>query len=397
VAAFKPKKAQNNEQPQDFTAVGKDQLYRAKTDIDTFNAALQLAEDIHNPNRKMLYEVYNQVIQHGDLSAAMDTRSKRVLLKKFELVDDSGTEPKVHEEATNIFNKRWFRDFVKHAHETIYFGHTLLQLDPIGADGAPTAVKLIPRHHVNPHTKKVLFTSYHPDGIPYNEGRALDWLIEVCESEKSLGLLMKCAPYAIWNLIGTQTWSEFAEIYGAPRTIVYTKSDKNKLGIFQALSQMGSFGHLILNAEDRAEFMEAQTAQGKTVFESLCDYCDYKIARILLGQTMTMYDGASRAQGEVHMEVLDNITSADLVAMADIVNNKLLPILAKKLPYLNGLRFRYVDEINREAQMNLDKEVMKQWLLDPGYIKKTYGTLVLKPLAQSVSTDKETPEQKKDI
>jgi len=371
-------------------AIGKDQLFRGPIEIATFNAALQLAENLHRPNRKLLLEVYQQTLQHGDLSTAIETRFKRVLLKKFKLKRGETED----EAATKLFKKAWFREFVKLTLEKILYGHSLIQINALDTDGAPKSVQLIPRHHVDPVNKLVLHTAYEPNGLDYTSGKAANSVVEVCDHVWDLGLLMKAAPYVIWNLISTQEWSEFTEIYGMPRLAVFAQSDKNKQSIYNALEKMGSFGHIILNEKDRIEFLEAQQANGMTVFESFCNYCDAKIIRLIIGQTMTMQDGSSHSQSETHMEIFDNITSADMLMVEDVVNDKLLPLLAKRNLIFAGLQFEFVNEINREAQMKLDAEIMKYFELDATYLEETYGCKIVGPWTKAVVQE---PAEKKDI
>ena len=70
----------------------------------------------------------------------------------------------------------------------------------------------------------------------------------------------------------------------------------------------------------------------------MATWIDKQISKLVLGQTMTTDDGSSRAQGEVHEEVRQDITAADSIAIADTLNSSLV------VPYVNfnfGVQERY--------------------------------------------------------
>ena len=64
-------------------------------------------------------------------------------------------------------------------------------------------------------------------------------------------------------------------------------------------------------------------------------WIDKQISKLVLGQTMTTDDGSSRAQGEVHEEVRQDIAAADALAIADTLNSMLV------VPYI---RFNFGEQ-----------------------------------------------------
>lgn len=52
-----------------------------------------------------------------------------------------------------------------------------------------------------------------------------------------------------------------------------------------------------------------------------------EISKGIVGQTMTMDDGSSHSQAEVHLEIYQDITDADIMDMQDWLTDSFIPIL----------------------------------------------------------------------
>ena len=58
---------------------------------------------------------------------------------------------------------------------------------------------------------------------------------------------------------------------------------------------------------------------------------------------MTIEDGSSLSQSQTHLEVFENLVESDRTMLADIVNNQLIPRMAKHGFPVKGLRFEWDD------------------------------------------------------
>ena len=87
----------------------------------------------------------------------------------------------------------------------------------------------------------------------------------------------------------------------------------------------------------------------------MATWIDKQISKLVLGQTMTTDDGSSRAQGEVHEEVRQDIAAADALAVADTLNSMLV------VPYVNfnfGEQERYPEIIlYKPDEQNIEQVV----------------------------------------
>ena len=87
----------------------------------------------------------------------------------------------------------------------------------------------------------------------------------------------------------------------------------------------------------------------------MATWIDKQISKLVLGQTMTTDDGSSRAQGEVHEEVRQDIATADALSVADTLNSCLV------VPYINfnfGEQERYPEIVlYKPDEQNIEQVV----------------------------------------
>ncbi len=131
------------------------QFMRRRIDIDEWRSALTQAENVYNPNRQRLYELYNEIILDPHLSAVMDKRIRAVRNRTVQFI---GKDGKPDEAISELISQPWFFDLLLHAMEAIFWGHSLIEITR-KADGSLSAV-LIPRQNVIPEKGIVQLTPY---------------------------------------------------------------------------------------------------------------------------------------------------------------------------------------------------------------------------------------------
>ena len=113
--------------------------------VRTWRNAWQYAINVDYPNRVPLYDVYGDVEVDMHLTGCVGQRKGYVLNKSFRIVDKKGVE---NPDLTAVFESSWFKTFMDLALDSIYWGHSLIQLgDIIVVDGVPvfSNVLLVPR------------------------------------------------------------------------------------------------------------------------------------------------------------------------------------------------------------------------------------------------------------
>jgi len=146
------------------------------------------------------------------------------------------------------------------------------------------------------------------------------------------GVLRTCAWMYIFKNYAIKDWAAFAEVYGIPLRLgkydpSASKEDKDALRV--AIQAIGSDAAGIISKATEIEFIEAmQKTASVDVFKLLIAFTNGEMSQAVLGQTLTSDVGpegvGSRALGEVHADVRQDIKKADCRAIDRTITNQLL-------------------------------------------------------------------------
>jgi hypothetical protein len=169
---------------------------RSKKDIQQWRVALQQAENADNPKRLLLYNVYNEILLDAHLSAEIERRMNALLGSRFELYNEQG---EAQPEASELLRKDWFRTLLRALWERILWGHSLVEISTLTAEGLIADVRLVNRWHVLPEKGLVTVRQGDDAGIDFrNDKKFTPWLFELGDPY-DLGLLNKCVSHVIFN------------------------------------------------------------------------------------------------------------------------------------------------------------------------------------------------------
>jgi hypothetical protein len=342
-------------------------LNMTKKDISTWRQAWQLATHPETPRRGALYGVYNDVSVDLHLSGCIDQRKGFVMQKAFKLVDREGNE---NRELTELLEVEWFKDFIDLALDSRYWGHSLIQFGDIITVGERRqfeSVELVPRAHVVPEFGVI--TKEPGDdwqrGIRYREGKLAAWCIEAGKP-RDLGLLLKCAPAALSKKNMLAFWDAFGELFGMPvrigKTISRDPAEISK--VEKMLSDMGAAAWGLFPEGTEIEIKETTRGDAFNVYDQRINRANSDISKCILNQTMTIDNGSSLSQSEVHLEILRNVIAADADMIRDIINNRLLAFMEMHGFPVGGHRFEWDETVEYNPDQMRDIE---QMLLNAGY------------------------------
>lgn len=349
-----------------------------KQDVARWRRAWAIALNIDNPKRGALYSIYTDTLVDLHLTGCFIQRYHKTLLKAFVIVDKNGKED---DEALKIFKSKWFHHFLLRALESIGWGHSLIQLGDVFTDANGVMkfsdVELVPREHVCPEYGVLLRDrSDSPDqGIPYREGAVSDWCVEVGDSH-DLGLLLKCAPQAIAKKNMTTYWDVFGEIFGMPMRVGTTTSqnpaDRKQIEVM--LEEMGAAGWALFPEGTTIEIKESSRGDAYNVYDRRIDRANSEMSKGVLGQTMTIDNGASHSQSETHLEVFENICAADARLIEYVVNDDLIPKMIRLGFPLVGLTFKWDDAASYSPaeQRELERVMLQYFDIEPQYFINKY-------------------------
>ena len=111
------------------------------------------------------------------------------------------------------------------------------------------------------------------------------------------------------------------------------------------------------------------------VYDKRIDRANSELSKGILNQTMTIDNGSSLSQSEVHLEVFENVVEKDADLVKDIVNDQLLPRMVKHGFPVKGLHFKWDDSVDYtpEQQLEYEKMILDRFEVDPKYLIDKYG------------------------
>jgi Mu-like prophage protein gp29 len=342
-----------------------------------------MAINIENPNRQRLLAIYMDTMIDNHLSGAIGQRKDMVLQKAFKIADAKGIEKP---ELTTIFESKWFKDLMDYALDSTYYGHSLIELGEIveGDKRGFSYVKLVPRHHVCPEfgVIKVQASDEANKGISFRDGKIAKWVIEAGRPD-DLGLLLKVCPQAIAKRYMLAYWDTFGEIFGMPIRVARTASrdPQERSSLQKILKDMGTAASILVPEGTEIEIKETARGDAYNVYDQRVQRADAEISKCILGQTMTMDNGSSKAQGEVHLEVLKNIINQDADFIKDLVNDTLIPLMINEHGFsmLKGCHFEWDETVDYspEQQKSIEEMLLQHYDIDPKYFIEKYNIKIL--------------------
>ena len=351
------------------------QLYRIRTDLESYRNAVIAAESIINPQRYRLYQVYKSCELDAHLSACVQQRKNLILCRDYEVKDKNGDE---NEEKTKIIKAKWFRDLLVYAIDSLFWSHSLVQLDDI-VDDKYKCVDLIPRIYVKPEKHIVTTDPTSITGQDYLEKPFSDWCIGI-GSSTDLGLYLKAAPLVIWKKNAIGAWAEFIEKFGSPIRI--GKTDNNDLeavnNMENMLRNLGQSAWGVFRTDDIIELIESANRDSFQVYDMMIQRCNSEISKLILGQTGTMDEKAYVGSAEVQERVLEYLSDTDEYFINGVLNDQLVPLMIKHGLLADGDHI-YSEEdtdltIQEKAKIDIDFINTGKFTMDVEYIKEKYNT-----------------------
>jgi hypothetical protein len=350
-----------------------------KKDIGTWRSAWQMAINAENPQRARLYEVYTDVDIDLHLTGCIGQRKGMVQKKSFKFVDKNGKE---NTELTELFENEWFKDFCAYVLDSRYWGHSLVQFgDIVTVLGKRKfeKVELVPRRHVVPEYGVIVkeIGDEWKRGIDYRNGKLAEWVIEAGKTHE-LGLLLKCSPAALSKKNMLAYWDAFGELFGMPIRIGKTisRNQKEISKVEKMLSDMGAAAWGLFPEGTEIEIKETTRGDAFEVYDKRVERANSEMSKGILNQTMTIDNGSSMSQSEVHLDVFKNVVDADADFLRDIINNKLLPFMAMHGFAVEGYRFDWDESIDYtpQEQINIEQMILNGgYEIDPKYFAEKYN------------------------
>lgn len=356
-------------------------LYRKE--VADWQLSRQARRDPFNPITYLIQQLYKDAMLDNHLQGAIENRILRVVNKEVVLKDGND---KVDKNRSKQIQKRWFRYIVRKAMESKFYGYSMCFINDFSS-GSIRKVIDIPRENIIPERGLIVKEAFNSSGesIPYTQFP--NHLIYIQLLPEAVGILERIAPMTIYKRHSWASWDEFEQIFGVPiriaRTMINTKKHKDELQNW--LEVMGTASYGIFDKQTEIEIKENQKSDSFNVFMQKINTINKEMSKGILGQTMTMDDGSSQSQAEVHQQTYQDITDADIMDVQDWISDDFLPVL-RNLGYdiPEGYYVELVEKtvIKPKDKIKIDGELLRSGVpLTDEYLEDTYD----------VKIDKEKP------
>ena len=173
-------------------------------------------------------------------------------------------------------------------------------------------------------------------------------------------------------------WDTFGELFGMPirigKTISRDAKEINK--VEKMLSDMGAAAWGLFPEGTEIDIKESSRGEAFNVYDKRIERANREMSKGILNQTMTIDDGGSLSQSQVHLEVFENVVEADADFLRDVVNNSLLPFMAMHGFGVDGLAFEWDDSVEYTPAEQTAIETMLVnggYEIDPKYWVEKYN------------------------
>lgn len=326
-----------------------------------------------HPSTYGLQDVYMDTMIDGHLTAVINSRILYVQNKKYVVKDDTN---KIDRKKTALIAQGWFREIIRYAMESIFYGYSLIWLKTFQGNRVST-VELVDRRHVIPERGIVVQDIYDKEGISF--AQYPHHLLYV-QFDNSIGLLEKAAPLTILKRHSWANWDEFEQLFGIPIRIVKVPNLEAE-GVRQVenwLDQMGTAAYAILPTSADIEIKDGNRSDAHQVFSEKIKIVNAELSKLINGQTMTTDSGSSRSQSEVHERTQQEIRKADMANFLLWTNNVLIPALR-----FHGYPFSskdYVDKIESTQpfeRIRIDEVLLRSGVrLSKDYLEEMYDVSI---------------------
>ncbi len=365
---------------------------RGRKSIQDMVNAWIYAEHPTSPTIYKLVDLYEYLMLDEHLTAAIENNRKLPTLSANWILQDSSGA--ASDEKKALLQTEWFYDLVSSMLDSIFHGFTLTELQ---FDGKQVKdIINLERRCIIPQRKLVVPYQTARYGETW-EGTEIEDLYIFRFKPQQWGLLLKAAPNVIYKRYAMAAWVEHAETFALP--FMHAKTDIGDISkVTNLRNQLASAGRgrmAITDYSDELTASNISSSDAYRIYDQLAERCEKGISKLILGQTMTMADGSSRSQAEVHQDVLQLILTADMLMIETIVNTQLIPKLINLGYPLKGYRFCYhvTRELTLQDKINLYALLLQYYDISEEEIEEKFGVEVVAKAKEQASKQAAPVEQ----
>lgn len=347
-------------------------ISRTRADISSWKSALRSADNVENPRRAKLQNLYTDILLDAHLTAQIELRMQHSLSVPFSLKRDGQED----EEHTSLLKAaRWKNDIDRGILWSVFRGSPLLELT---TEGETLCVTTLPWNNIVPEKGVLLLSEDDSTGIDYRNCREYGtWILEF-GNRSDYGLLNKAVPHVLFKRFAQSCWSELCEIYGIPPRFIKTDTqDPEMLNRAESmLRDMGSAAYFIIDREESFEFAKGADTNGD-VYNNLISLCNSEISLLVTGAVIGQDTrNGNRSKEETSIKLLDKIVQSDKRMLESYWNGTVIPALVKIGILPEGITYELQQEEDIEKLWGMTREALPYMDIDPEWMKDKFGIQV---------------------
>ena len=287
-------------------------------------------------NTFLAYEIYERVLTDNQVSACLQQRFG--IQQEYDVIPgDSSRKAKKAAEAfkQNLSRLQW--DLITYQMKFgIYFGKSVAEILWETTEDGFVNIKDIKvrdrrRFRFGTDMSLRLIGKGHPfSGLNLSkEYPSKFWVFSYGGTHSDMPDGLGLAHYLYWPVTfkrqGIRFWLFALEKYGTNIPIGYYPpgiTEEERIALNKALAKIKQNSAISVPDGTKIEFLSG--TGGIDNYEKLVRWCDDAIAKVILTSTMTLEDGSSRAQAEVHQSETNNLTDTDNDLLCESFNRSVL-------------------------------------------------------------------------
>lgn len=333
--------------PTQFVATVTGAPRREGFDISKWRSAIKQAEDPQQPNRSLLYDIYNDILIDSHLTSVIEKREDAITGSVL-------TFSEKNEEITSMVEMPWFEELLKDSYGAKNWGYSAMWIDLAG--GVFNDYRLLPRKNINPQKGIFLNKPEDREGQSFVDPPYCHFVLTAGKTD-DLGLILKAVPWVLIKRGDVSDWATFNELFAAPfRKGTYQVGTPGKDELVKALRDSGAMSWAAIPNDCTLEFIQ-NTASGSTqAYQKLAEFCDKQVSKLFLGNTLTTDAEGGQYKGDIHAQSEKSKFASDKRFILKVLNTHFLHLLEAHGFSPGEGKFTFVTEENMplDARLNMD-------------------------------------------
>lgn len=376
-----------------YYKIAKNSISRTRQDISSWQRALRQADNMDNPRRTLLQNLYKDISLDALLTSQLSNRINITTSSSFSIRQGED----VNDEITAMLaSSNWFTDLIRYILESRFYGTTVVELitDELG-NIKPV---IFPRTHVIPEQGFVLWDVSEKAGFDYRNSKEYGTYVLEFGDEKDYGLLNRAIPHVLFKKFAHSCWSELCEVYGIPPRVIKTNTQDPRM-LSRAESMMRDFGAsawFIIDETESFEFARGADTNGD-VYANLIRLCNNEMSMLISGAVIGQdTEHGNESKENVSMQQFVRLCDSDKQYVEKYMNSAVMGALYQIGILPEGCSFSFDQKENLDELYTRTIGFLPYFDIDSEWVKQKFSIEVTGAKQFGIADDSDFPESLQD-